>query len=100
MLRMIGFDHLIPKNTALLKTPVLCLASPRLAFKHYIVHDKYMHMAAGLGRVKRAFITGRIIKQFFTPEARKVKNFCSLKCRPGVPNKREHKTARNRLREI
>ena len=72
---MIGFDHLIPKNTALLKTPVLCLASPRLAFKHYIVHGKYMHMAAGLGRVKRAFITGRIIKQFFNPEARKLKVF-------------------------
>ena len=37
-----------------------------------------MHMAAGLGRVKRAFITGRIIKQFFTPEARKVKKFVPL----------------------
>ena len=33
------FDHLIPNTQHCWKHPVLCLASPRLAAKHYIVHD-------------------------------------------------------------
>ena len=41
-------------------------------------------MAAGLGRVKRAFITARIIKQFFTPEARKVKYFMLIRSNTGL----------------
>ena len=60
---MITFDHQITKYTAFAVHPTcVSLASPR---------SRCAYGYTGLGSVKSAFITGRLIKQFFTLGAKK-----------------------------